>query len=160
MNNPIRPIVKCVNLPSKEVPCLFNINSSHMRKSTLYLVACMTATVLLNACQPKQNLDIKNALTFFASFDNGFDADYALGDKNIYTATSRRALDSAMKGMHIFQRQKQHCLWSAKLVGFHFILVKPGPCHRSWAWLYRSYTNYRFKMEWCRYLGGLHQGKP
>ena len=100
MNNPIRPIVKCVNLPSKEVPCLFNINSSHMRKSTLYLVACMTATVLLNACQPKQNLDLKNALTFFASFDNGFDADYALGDKNIYTATSRRALDSAMKGMH------------------------------------------------------------
>lgn len=42
---------------------------------------------------------MKEALTFYASFDNGTDADYALGDKRIYTARSQKAADSAVVGM-------------------------------------------------------------
>ena len=73
-----------------------------MKKQTLYVITAIVAIVLINACQPQQNLELKSALTFFASFDDGFNADYAKGDKNIYTTTSRRtrALDSAKMGMH------------------------------------------------------------
>jgi len=38
--------------------------------------------------------------TFFVSFDQGVDADYANGDPSMYTATSRSALDAAKKGLH------------------------------------------------------------
>ncbi len=71
-----------------------------MKKSTLHLATLVTTVALLNACQPQENLELKNALTFFVSFDAGYDADYAKGDKKMYTATSRRALDSANAGMH------------------------------------------------------------
>lgn len=39
---------------------------------------------------------LKTALAFFASFDHGFDADYAHGDRLIYTAPSYRNLDAAV----------------------------------------------------------------
>lgn len=39
---------------------------------------------------------LKTALSFFASFDHGFDADYAHGDRLIYTAPSFRNLDAAV----------------------------------------------------------------
>lgn len=64
------------------------------------MAVLIMSAVLWNACQPQQDNELKNALTFFVSFDNGFDADYAQGDQRMYTATSRRALDSAKAGMH------------------------------------------------------------
>lgn len=39
---------------------------------------------------------LKTALSFLASFDRGFDADYAHGDRLIYTAPSFRNLDAAV----------------------------------------------------------------
>ena len=39
---------------------------------------------------------LKAALSFLASFDHGFDADYARGDRLIYTAPSFRNLDAAV----------------------------------------------------------------
>ncbi len=44
--------------------------------------------------------DLKNALTLYASFDNGPDADFAKGDPKIYTVPSRKARDSAQVGIH------------------------------------------------------------
>lgn len=40
------------------------------------------------------------ALTFHASFDNGADADFGLGDKRIYTAPSYKNLEAAQAGLH------------------------------------------------------------
>jgi hypothetical protein len=39
---------------------------------------------------------LRTALSFFASFDHGFHADYARGDRLMYTASSYRDLDEAM----------------------------------------------------------------
>ncbi|TPN88885.1 LamG-like jellyroll fold domain-containing protein [Aquimarina algicola] len=43
---------------------------------------------------------LKNALTFYASFDNDVEANFALGDKQMYTVPSRKAKDSAKVGLH------------------------------------------------------------
>jgi len=43
---------------------------------------------------------LKNALTFYTSFDNGTDADFSLGDPKLYTVPSRKARDSAKIGLH------------------------------------------------------------
>ena len=68
----------------------------------LALVACET-----NKNNPKEETtavkasvpNFKNALTFYTSFDKGTTADFALGDKNMYTAPSFRQIDSAEVGM-------------------------------------------------------------
>ncbi len=44
--------------------------------------------------------DLKAALTLYASFDDSVTADFALGDKNLYTVPNRRARDSAQVGLH------------------------------------------------------------
>ncbi|MHA7057386.1 LamG-like jellyroll fold domain-containing protein [Aquimarina sp. M1] len=44
--------------------------------------------------------DLKEALTFYASFDKGVPADFALGDPQLYTVPSRDARDSAKAGLH------------------------------------------------------------
>ena len=73
-----------------------------MKKPALHLTLFVAAFVLLIGCQTRQKPELKDALTFFASFDGSFDADYAKGDQSIYTTTSRRtqAMDSAKAGMH------------------------------------------------------------
>ena len=43
---------------------------------------------------------LKEALTFYASFDTGVDADFALGDARMYTVPNRQAKDSAQVGLH------------------------------------------------------------
>lgn len=45
-------------------------------------------------------VNLKEALTFYASFDTGVDADFALGDARLYTVPNRKALDSAKAGLH------------------------------------------------------------
>ena len=44
--------------------------------------------------------ELKNALTLYASFDNGINADFALGDSQFYSVPNRRARDSAQVGLH------------------------------------------------------------
>lgn len=44
--------------------------------------------------------NLKEALTLYASFDTGVDADFALGDAHMYTVPNRRARDSAQVGLH------------------------------------------------------------
>lgn len=44
--------------------------------------------------------DLKKALTLYASYDKGVDADFALGDKHLYTVPNRNARDSAEVGLH------------------------------------------------------------
>ncbi len=43
---------------------------------------------------------LKEALTFYASYDQGVEADFSLGDKNLYTVMDRKAKDSAKQGLH------------------------------------------------------------
>ena len=59
----------------------------------------------LFSCQSNSSSELKEALTFFASFDNGTTADFAKGDANIYTADGsyvdgKRKLDGIQTGMH------------------------------------------------------------
>jgi len=56
--------------------------------------------ICLMSCQNQSNLELKKALTFHLSFDNGTVPDFALGDKSIYTASSRRDLEGALPGMN------------------------------------------------------------
>lgn len=60
---------------------------------------------IIQGCKPennsnKQHDELKKALTFYASFDKGIEADYSLGDKNMYTVPNRRMRDSAEIGLH------------------------------------------------------------
>ena len=43
---------------------------------------------------------LKGALTLYASFNYGIDADIAQGDPKLYTVMNRRQLDSARPGLH------------------------------------------------------------
>lgn len=43
---------------------------------------------------------LKEALTFYASFDTGVNADFSAGDPQMYTVADRNALDSAKVGLH------------------------------------------------------------
>ena len=44
--------------------------------------------------------DLRGALTFYASFDAGIHADFAMGDSLLYTVPNRKARDSAQTGLH------------------------------------------------------------
>lgn len=58
--------------------------------------------IAFNSCAEKDTTheDLKAALTLYSSFDNGVEADFALGDKQLYTVPNRRARDSAKVGLH------------------------------------------------------------
>ncbi|NER14367.1 hypothetical protein GWK08_13015 [Leptobacterium flavescens] len=58
------------------------------------------AISLVSCKKDTTNADLKAALTLYASFDNGVDADFALGDTHMYTVPSRRMRDSAKVGLH------------------------------------------------------------
>jgi hypothetical protein len=62
-------------------------------------LAC-SALVLAGFLTPAAQAVLGAALTFHASFDNGPDADFGLGDKHLYTAASYRALETAQPGLH------------------------------------------------------------
>ncbi|MFD0862085.1 LamG-like jellyroll fold domain-containing protein [Sungkyunkwania multivorans] len=51
--------------------------------------------------------NLKEALTFYASFDKGIDADFALGDAQMYTVPNRKAIDSAKVGLHKLDISRQ-----------------------------------------------------
>jgi len=76
-----------------------------MKSLHINILLIVGLLLLLSSCQSTSSPDLKNALTFYVSFDNGTEADFALGDSSIYTANatyanSRRSLDSIQVGMH------------------------------------------------------------
>ena len=71
-----------------------------MKKVTIHFAWFLVALLLISACKQAENTDLKDSLTFFLSFDEGFNADYAKGDPNIYTVPSRQQLDQVVVGMH------------------------------------------------------------
>lgn len=74
-----------------------------MNISTIKKIVYITFSILLfTSCSEKDTTkeDLKSALTFYASFDNGVNADYSLGDKNLYSVPNRQARDSAQIGLH------------------------------------------------------------
>lgn len=81
-----------------------------MRHSILYL---FIIALVFTSCKEKEtktiieesetntiNSGLKSALTLYASFDNGIDADFALGDSKLYSVADRKVLDSAKVGLH------------------------------------------------------------
>ena len=71
-----------------------------MKKSRSILLA-MAILFVAVSCQNDSPSELKQALSFYSSFDNGTSADFALGDKSIYSAPSRRSLDSMEAGIGI-----------------------------------------------------------
>lgn len=73
----------------------------------LNLLACQSNTAdtakstadTTKATSPSLLEALKASLTFYSSFDNGTSADFAKGDKNIYTAASRKEVANASPGM-------------------------------------------------------------
>ncbi|MEM9337327.1 MAG: LamG domain-containing protein [Bacteroidota bacterium] len=77
---------------------------------TTTLVSLVAFLFLSQACSTKQNTSestakeetnslLKEALTFYASFDNGINADFSLGDAQLYTSPIK-SIDSARAGLH------------------------------------------------------------
>lgn len=75
------------------------------------LIAATSVTLILFSCKQEQKekevvkkdttkTDLKAALTFYSSFDNSIEADFAFGDKKMYTVPNRKAVDSAKVGLH------------------------------------------------------------
>ncbi len=66
------------------------------------ILSLSIVSILFISCDKKETEDnsLKSALTFYASFDEGINADYALGDKNMYTVMNRKERDSAKIGLH------------------------------------------------------------
>ncbi len=69
----------------------------------------MSLTLLIVSCGKEKkdekketltNSELRKAITLYASFDNGIDADLAAGDNRLYTVPNRKARDSAQIGLH------------------------------------------------------------
>ncbi|MCK8520028.1 LamG domain-containing protein [Aquimarina sp. D1M17] len=74
---------------------------SHIHKSSLATILSLIIIVTFSSCKKDSTVtDLKQALTFYASFDQGLEADFALGDKRIYTVPNRKATDSSEVGLH------------------------------------------------------------
>lgn len=76
-----------------------------MKNFSITVITIVIVSLLLFSCGSNPSPEFKNALTFYVSFDNGTNADFALGDSNIYTANStytnsRRSLDGIQVGMN------------------------------------------------------------
>ena len=88
-----------------------------LKKSTIkhMIFICFSSLLILTSCKQETKKEeaqaeetanpihenLKTALTLYASFDNGVDADFALGDKKLYTTASRQHIqDSTQAGLH------------------------------------------------------------
>ena len=67
-----------------------------------YLVVCsvMCLTLIAFHSMSAANDTLRKALTFHASFDQAVDADFALGNKQLFTATSYKNREDAKAGLH------------------------------------------------------------
>ena len=89
----------------------FSTSQSLFLYSLLLLlgVSCKKETPQKEAKEPEiiekkvnpAKASLKNALTIYASFDKGPNADFALGDNQLYSVPSRKARDSAQVGIHL-----------------------------------------------------------
>lgn len=68
-------------------------------RSIVILTASLLATSMLFAAEPDRE-SLKKALTLHASFDGQVDADFARGDKRLYTAPNYSARKEAKPGLH------------------------------------------------------------
>jgi hypothetical protein len=68
----------------------------------LAAIGIVVSVPIPTAVRGEENADaeLKQALTFHASFDQGADADFGLGNKSIFTAESYKARDNAKPGLH------------------------------------------------------------
>jgi len=76
-----------------------------MKKHTASIAIIGVLMIQLFSCQPNSYAELREALTFYVSFDNGTTADYALGDAEIYTANGsyvdgKRKLEELQVGMN------------------------------------------------------------
>lgn len=77
----------------------------NMKDSPIHLIITGAIFLLLFSCQSHSSSELKKALTFYASFDHGTTADFALGDANMYTANGsyvemKRKLEDIQVGMN------------------------------------------------------------
>lgn len=76
-----------------------------MQGTKINLAVIGTLLLLILSCKPNSSSPLRNALTFYASFDDGTIADFAKGDPNIYTAKGsylnmKRKLKEIQAGMN------------------------------------------------------------
>jgi hypothetical protein len=72
------------------------VSRQPLAQALAFLSVVGLATLAANGAQQ----DLGAALTFHASFDRAADADFALGDKAVYTAPTYKNLDAAKPGLH------------------------------------------------------------
>ncbi|MBP2831896.1 hypothetical protein J8281_06815 [Aquimarina sp. U1-2] len=75
--------------------------SNRIASSILFSSVLFVSVV--TSCHENKDVDtenLKTSLTFYASFDEGINADFALGDKQLYSVRNRKARDSAQLGLH------------------------------------------------------------
>jgi len=76
-----------------------------MKNTKINIIILGLLTLQFFSCQVSPSSELKKALTFHSSFDNGTTADFALGDPNIFTANGsyvdmKRKLDDIQVGMN------------------------------------------------------------
>lgn len=76
-----------------------------MKDANINTILIGVLILQLFSCQSNSSSELKKALTFFVSFDNGTTADFAMGDANIYTANGsyvnmKRKLEGIQVGMN------------------------------------------------------------
>ncbi|WP_422081575.1 LamG domain-containing protein [Ulvibacterium sp.] len=68
---------------------------------TTGLTSCKEKNLKKEAVKENTTEDnLKEALTFYASFDTGVNADFSVGDSLMYTVANRDSLDSSKVGLH------------------------------------------------------------
>ena len=77
-----------------------NIMTHKNHTNFVFIISVMLLAGFTSCKTDTTKQDLKAALTFYASFDNGTNADFALGDKQLYTVPNRKARDSAKAGLH------------------------------------------------------------
>lgn len=68
-------------------------------KKLRYLTCLFFMGFTILSCQSDKNADLKEALTFYASFDQGTEADFALGDATLYSAPTRKQQNEPIEGI-------------------------------------------------------------
>ena len=69
---------------------MITLGASRFRLTCLALIqlAVVHPASIVAQTDDRVRAALRQALTFYASFDHGFDADYARGDRSIYSAVS------------------------------------------------------------------------
>jgi hypothetical protein len=76
------------------------VRTAHSLARTVSVIALLAAVACARAAEDDEAIaSLAQALTLHASFDNGPDADFALGDATLYTAPSYQEQDAAAAGI-------------------------------------------------------------